>query len=75
LGGARELQRDEGRGFTFGRAGTRAGELQLGAGSTEVWARGVYSLLWVPEKVLRRAGPDGSLRLARETVLRGAFRR
>ncbi|MBL7490704.1 TetR/AcrR family transcriptional regulator [Frankia sp. AgB1.9] len=53
-------------------AGTKTGEVRFGAASADVRARTVFEALWTPGSVVRAAGPRAALRLARDTVLRGA---
>jgi AcrR family transcriptional regulator len=53
------------------RAGIRSGEIRIDSPSTEVLARCVLDVLWVPENILRAAGKRAALVLARDTVLRG----
>jgi len=55
--------------------GTRSGDLHLEGASADVRARCLYSVIWMPENVVRSAGPRAALGLSRETVLRGAGER
>lgn len=49
-----------------------AGQLQAVDGSDEVRARCVFSLIWIPENIIRKLGTDAALTFARDTLLRGA---
>lgn len=52
--------------------GIRSGELRIdGPATTEMLARCVIDVLWIPENILRAAGRRGALIHARDTVLRG----
>ena len=52
--------------------GIRSGELRIDApANTEMLARCVLDVLWIPENILRAAGRRGALIHARDTVLRG----
>lgn len=52
--------------------GTKSGDFQFEGGSADLRARCLFELLWMPESILRTAGPRGSQDLLRDTVLRGA---
>jgi AcrR family transcriptional regulator len=51
--------------------GIRSGEIRIESPSTGVLARCVLDVLWIPENILRKAGPQAALAHARDTVLRG----
>jgi AcrR family transcriptional regulator len=53
------------------RQGLRAGELHIGGRSADVRAWALFELLWMPESVVSKVGPNAALALARETTLRG----
>ena len=55
--------------------GVRSGELHVEGPSADVRAWSLFELLWMPEDIVRKLGPQGALSLARETTLRGAARR
>jgi AcrR family transcriptional regulator len=52
--------------------GVRADELQVEGPSADIRAWSVFELLWMPENIVRKLGPEGALALTRETTLRGA---
>jgi AcrR family transcriptional regulator len=54
------------------REGARTGDLVAGRAALDVRARCLFALSWTPENLLRSLGPDRSLALARDTLLRGA---
>jgi glycine/D-amino acid oxidase-like deaminating enzyme len=56
-------------------AGLRSGEMQFPKAPADMRARSVFALSWTPENIVRDQGAQGALRLARDTVLRGAARR
>jgi AcrR family transcriptional regulator len=51
--------------------GIRSGQIRIESPSTEMLARCVLDVLWIPENILRGAGTRAALVLARDTVLRG----
>lgn len=51
--------------------GARSGEIRIDAPSTEMLARCVIDVLWIPENILRAGGKRAALIHARDTVLRG----
>jgi AcrR family transcriptional regulator len=51
--------------------GIRSGEIRVDGRSTDLLARCVLDVLWIPENIVRTAGTRGSLLHARDTVLRG----
>jgi AcrR family transcriptional regulator len=55
--------------------GIRSGEIRIESRSTEMLARCVLDVLWIPENILRAAGKRAALVLARDTVLRGITER
>jgi AcrR family transcriptional regulator len=55
--------------------GVRAGELRIEGPSADVRAWSLFDPLWMHENIIRTIGPVAALRLARESVLRGAARR
>jgi AcrR family transcriptional regulator len=55
--------------------GLRSGEIRIDSPSTAVLARCVLDVLWIPENILRQAGPRAALVHARDTVLRGVAER
>jgi AcrR family transcriptional regulator len=57
------------------REGIRSGEIRIDSPSTEMLARCVLDVLWMPENILRGAGKRAALVLARDTVLRGVVDR
>jgi len=52
-------------------AGIRSGEITVEGGSTEMLARCVIGVQWIPENILRQVGTRQALLLARDTSLRG----
>jgi AcrR family transcriptional regulator len=57
------------------KEGARAGELKVEGPSTELTARSIVDLTWVPEGILRTYGKRTALVHVRDTMLRGAARR
>ena len=57
------------------RDGARAGELKIEGPSTELTARSIVDLTWVPEGILRTYGRRTALVHVRDTMLRGAAKR
>jgi AcrR family transcriptional regulator len=55
--------------------GLRSGEIRSEGPPTGMLARCVLDVLWIPESILRSAGPRAALLHARDTVLRGVTRR
>lgn len=55
--------------------GLRDNSLQLEGTSLDLGAHCVFALAWTPENIVRDAGARGALRVARDSVLRGAARR
>lgn len=55
--------------------GVRSGDLAVPGGSADRRARCLFGLLWMPENIVRTAGPAGAHALVRDTVLRGAGER
>ena len=55
--------------------GARAGELKIEGPSTELTARSIVDLTWVPEGILRTYGKRAALVHVRDTMLRGAAKR
>lgn len=55
--------------------GARAGELRIADPSTELTARAVVELTWVPEAILHAYGKRPALLHVRDTMLRGAAQR
>ncbi len=55
--------------------GARAGELRIEGPSTELTARSIVDLTWVPEGILRTYGKRTALVHVRDTMLRGAAKR
>ena len=55
--------------------GARAGELRIKGPSTELTARAIVDLTWVPEGILHTYGKRTALLHVRDTMLRGAARR
>ena len=55
--------------------GARAGELKIDGPSTELTARSIVDLTWVPEGILRSYGKRTALLHVRDTMLRGAAKR
>jgi AcrR family transcriptional regulator len=51
--------------------GIRSGQIRIESPSTALLARCVLDVLWIPENIVRAAGPRGALVHARDTVLRG----
>lgn len=51
--------------------GIRSGEIRIESPSTALLTRCVLDLLWIPENIVRAAGPRAALVHARDTVLRG----
>jgi AcrR family transcriptional regulator len=56
-------------------AGLRNGELEFPKAPADMRARSVFALSWTPENIVRDQGARDALKLARETVLRGAAAR
>ncbi|HET6954387.1 MAG TPA: TetR/AcrR family transcriptional regulator [Acidimicrobiales bacterium] len=52
--------------------GAAAGEIRTFAGSADVRARCVFSLIWTPGHIVRTLGTHATLGFARDTLLRGA---
>jgi AcrR family transcriptional regulator len=52
--------------------GVRSGEIHIESPSTELTARCVIELSWIPENIVRSLGTRGALTHARETLIRGA---
>lgn len=52
--------------------GLRSGELQVEGPSADIRAWSTFELLWMPEDIVGKLGPEGALALARDTTLRGA---
>ena len=52
--------------------GIRAGQLRVEAPSADIRAWSLFELMWMPENIVRKLGPQGALALARDTMLRGA---
>lgn len=52
--------------------GIRSGDLRLEGASADLRARCLFSLIWMPQNIVRSAGPRPALGLSRDTVLRGA---
>ncbi len=57
------------------KEGARAGELKFEGPSTELAARSIVDLTWVPEGILHRYGKRTALLHVRDTMLRGAAKR
>ena len=57
------------------KEGARAGELKIKDPSTELTARSIVDLTWVPEGILRSYGKRLALIHVRDTMLRGAAKR
>ena len=57
------------------KEGARAGELKIDGPSTELTARSIVDLTWVPEGILRSYGKRTALLHVRDTMLRGAAKR
>ena len=57
------------------KEGARAGELRVDGPATELTARSVVELTWVPENILRTQGKRKALLHVRDTMLRGAAQR
>ena len=57
------------------KEGARAGELRIEGPSTELTARSIVDLTWVPEGILRTYGKRTALVHVRDTMLRGAAKR
>jgi AcrR family transcriptional regulator len=57
------------------KEGARAGELTVDGPATELTARSVVELTWVPENILRAQGKRKALLHVRDTMLRGAAQR
>lgn len=55
--------------------GARAGDVALDNPSTELTARCVLEMTWIPENIIRSIGKRAALVHARDTVLRGVARR
>ncbi len=55
--------------------GARAGELKIEGPSTELTARSIVDLTWVPEGILHTYGKRTALLHVRDTMLRGAAKR
>ena len=55
--------------------GARAGELRIEGPSTDLTARSIVDLTWVPEGILRTYGKRTALVHVRDTMLRGAAKR
>ncbi|MFC5748116.1 TetR/AcrR family transcriptional regulator [Actinomadura rugatobispora] len=55
-------------------AGDRAGVFRFTDMPADTRARSAFSLVWTPENLVRRLGPEGAHELARDTVLRGIGR-
>ena len=55
--------------------GIRIGDIRIDSPSTELLARCVIDVQWIPENILRDAGRRGALIHARDTVLRGVAAR
>jgi AcrR family transcriptional regulator len=55
--------------------GLRSGEIRIDCPSTEMLARCVIDVLWIPENIVRAAGKRAALLHARDTVLRGVTER
>lgn len=51
--------------------GIRSGDIRIGSPSTEMLARSVIGVSWIPENILRRIGTRASLLHVRDTTLRG----
>jgi AcrR family transcriptional regulator len=51
--------------------GIRAGEIRIDGPSTEMLARCVIDVLWIPDNIVRAGGKRAALLHARDTVLRG----
>jgi AcrR family transcriptional regulator len=56
-------------------AGTTSGELRVEGPSADIRAWSLFDPMWMHESIVRRLGVQGSLALARATVLRGATQR
>jgi len=57
------------------KEGARTGELAVQGPATELTARSIVELTWVPEDILRSSGKRKALLHVRDTMLRGAARR
>ena len=57
------------------KEGARAGELAVDGPATELTARCIVELTWVPESILRAQGKREALLHVRDTMLRGAAQR
>ena len=55
--------------------GARSGEIRIESPASELTARCITELTWIPEKIVRSAGKRAALTLARDTLLRGIARR
>jgi AcrR family transcriptional regulator len=55
--------------------GVRSGELQVMGPTADIRAWSLFELLWMPETIVDRLGPHGSLELTRQIILRGALPR
>jgi AcrR family transcriptional regulator len=51
--------------------GVESGELRAASPSTDLLARCILSIQWIPENILAELGPRASLLLARDTILGG----
>ncbi|HVU62227.1 MAG TPA: TetR/AcrR family transcriptional regulator [Mycobacteriales bacterium] len=55
--------------------GVSAGELSVERPSSDLAARCVLDMTWMPENIVRELGPRGALQQARDTFLRGIAKR
>jgi hypothetical protein len=55
--------------------GVRAGDIRLEKAVTELMARCVIEVTWIPENIVRESGERAAFVLARDTVLRGIAKR
>jgi AcrR family transcriptional regulator len=67
-----QLKRRERRMRDLLSEGERSGELRNAGGSLVVRTACLLELTWISQSVVERAGPRGALRLARDTLIRGA---
>jgi AcrR family transcriptional regulator len=52
--------------------GERGGFFRVAGASANIRAHSLLELVWTPEPIVREFGPRGALKLARDTLLRGA---
>jgi AcrR family transcriptional regulator len=56
-------------------AGVKAANISLDRPSTDLAARCVIEMTWIPENIVREIGPRGALQHARDTFIRGIAKR